>query len=55
MLKDELKAGSYKLFDLLAVKTVKRSGIKTIFIDGRDPENIERVINGEKIGTVVKV
>ena len=28
---------------------------KTIFIDGREPENIERVINGEKIGTVVKV
>lgn len=50
-----LKAGSYKLFDLLAVKTVKRSGIKTVIIDGRTPENIERVINGEKIGTVVKV
>ena len=55
VLKDELKAGSYKLFDLLAVKTLKRSGIKTVFIDGRVPENIERVINGEKIGTVVRV
>jgi uridylate kinase len=51
----ELQAGSYKLFDLLAVKTVKRSGIKTVIIDGRVPENIERIINGEKIGTMVRV
>jgi uridylate kinase len=54
-LEGELKAGSYKLFDLLAVKIVQRSGIKTVIIDGRAPENIERVINGEKIGTMVRV
>jgi uridylate kinase len=54
VLNANLLAGSYKLFDPLAIKIVKRSGIQAWIIDGRDPKNIERVINGEKLGTLVR-
>jgi len=53
VLNKNLLAGSYKLFDPLAIKIVKRSGILTRIINGEDPKNIERVINGEKLGTLV--
>jgi len=46
-------AGSYELFDPVAAKMVKRSGIPTRIIDGRRPENIKLVINGEELGTLI--
>ena len=46
-------AGSYKLFDPVAAKMVKRSGIPTRIIDGRNPENIRRVVYGEDLGTLI--
>lgn len=44
-------AGGYELFDMVAIKIVERSKIPVVIIDGRDPENIIRVIRGEKLGT----
>ena len=46
-------AGEYELFDPVAIKIVDRSKIPVWFIDGRKPENIERAVKGEKIGTLV--
>jgi len=53
MLAGELSAGSYELFDAVAVKIVKRSKIPTWIIDGRNVENIEKLIKGEKLGTQI--
>lgn len=53
MLGEELSAGSYELFDLVAVKIVKRSKIPTCIIDGRNVENVEKLIKGEKLGTQI--
>jgi len=53
MLSSKLTAGSYKLFDPVAVKIVKRSKIPTWIIDGRNVENIEKVIKGERLGTEI--
>lgn len=44
-------AGHYRLFDFLALKIVERSKIYTHFISGKNPENIVKVVKGEKIGT----
>ena len=44
-------AGSYKLFDLVAVNLIARSKIPTWFVNGRDPKNIENIVNGKQIGT----
>lgn len=53
ILSGRIDAGSYELFDPLAVKIVDRSGIPTRIINGQIPENIERVVNGEKLGTLI--
>ena len=45
--------GKYGLFDLRAAETILKSKINTVFIDGRDPQNILKAIKGEKIGTLI--
>jgi uridylate kinase len=45
--------GEYRLFDLPATKLIRKAKIKTIFIDGSDPEEIVRVVNEKHSGTVV--
>ncbi len=51
--RDKIFAGSYKLFDLSAVKIIERSKIPTWIVDGRNVKNVLRVINGEKVGTQI--
>ena len=47
-------AGKYELVDMLAVKIVQRSKIKTVFVSGRDLENMRNAIDGKKfIGTTI--
>ncbi|MEM2291903.1 MAG: UMP kinase, partial [Nitrososphaerota archaeon] len=46
-------AGEYKLIDQLALKVLKRSGVTVLVIDGRKPENLEKALAGEIIGTLV--
>jgi uridylate kinase len=46
--------GEYRLFDLKATKLIKKNKIKTIFIDGNDPEEIIRTVEGKHNGTVIE-
>ncbi|RLI94399.1 MAG: UMP kinase [Candidatus Altiarchaeales archaeon] len=49
-----INAGEYKLIDMLAVKIIQRSKIKTIFLNGRDIKNMQRAIEGNEFkGTMV--
>jgi len=45
------KAGEYDLMDPLALRIIKRSEIPTIILDGRDPSNITKALDGKRIGT----
>ncbi len=45
--------GLYEVMDPVSVKILERSKIKLHFIDGLNPENLLRVLNGEEVGTVV--
>lgn len=47
------KPGEYALFDLKAAELCKKEKRKIVFIDGKNPENIEKAVSGEEIGTVV--
>jgi uridylate kinase len=48
-----IRAGEYKLFDPVAIRVVERSKIKTVIFDGRDPQNLDRLLRGEKIGSEI--
>jgi uridylate kinase len=45
--------GEYRLFDLKAAKLIRKAKIKTVIIDGRNPKNILKVVEGKIIGTVI--
>ena len=45
--------GEYGLFDLKAVRLCSRLGIPVVFVDGTDPEEILRAVQGNHHGTVV--
>ncbi|MHA1596439.1 MAG: UMP kinase [Candidatus Asgardarchaeia archaeon] len=47
------KAGSYELFDLVALKILMRSNIPMVFVDGRDERKVYLALKGEKVGTFV--
>lgn len=49
----EQAPGKYALFDLKAVDIIERAGIKTIILDGRDPRNILKAVEGKRVGTIV--
>ncbi len=51
----KLEAGSYALFDPLAIRLVERSRIPTRIVNGGDLANIERAVRGENVGTLVVV
>lgn len=53
VLEKRLWAGSYTLFDPLAIKIVERSRIPTRIVDGRNPANIEEAAKGRPIGTLI--
>ncbi len=46
--------GEYGLFDLEAVKLSMRLGKPVIIIDGRDPEEIIRAVNGTHSGSTIR-
>jgi uridylate kinase len=45
--------GAYGILDKLAIEVIKRSKIKTFVINGKEPENLLYLLNGEKIGTEI--
>lgn len=49
----DMKAGTYEFFDTTAVQMIKRSKLDTVIANGFEPENLIKVINGEKIGTKI--
>ena len=50
----EMNAGAAAPVDLLAAKVIQRSGLRTIVLDGTDPERIQRAVEtGEHEGTDV--
>ncbi|RLI38720.1 UMP kinase [Candidatus Bathyarchaeota archaeon] len=53
LLAKKLLAGSYALFDPVAIKLVERSKIPTRIIDGRNPANIEAAAKGKDVGTLI--
>ncbi len=46
-------AGSYELFDHVALGIVRRSRLKLVFADGRDPQVLISISKGEKVGSWV--
>jgi len=46
--------GEYRLFDLPAAKLIKKMKLKTIFIDGNDPEEIIRAVERDHNGTIIE-
>lgn len=51
----EMIASANNVMDLLAAKTIKRSAIKTLVVNGRNLDNIKKAIEGKKfIGTLIK-
>ena len=53
IMKNPQVPGEYRFFDLKATKLIKKAKIKTIFIDGRDPEEIIRAVEGKHHGTII--
>ncbi len=54
ILSQEFLPGHYELIDPLALNIIKRSKINVVFINAFKPENIMRVLEGEKVGTRIK-
>ena len=50
---NETKAGTYEFIDQTAIQIIKRSGIKTVVVNGNTPENVKKAIT-EPIGTLIK-
>jgi uridylate kinase len=47
-------AGTYELFDNVALKVAERSKVRVLFVDGSDPRVLIRVLRGEKVeGTML--
>ena len=48
-------AGQYELVDILAAKIIQRSKIRTLFLNGRNLDNMKNAIDGKRfVGTVIK-
>ena len=54
VMKTEMVAGANSPIDLLAAKIIERSNIKTIVLNGEDPQNIIDAINGKYNGTTIE-
>ena len=50
---NEHKAGIHQIIDPEAVKVIKRSHIKTVVVNGFEPENMLYVLEGENVGTII--
>ncbi len=48
-----VRAGEYQLLDLVALSILERSKIRTIVLNGDNPQNILKAVSGSKIGTQI--
>ena len=53
VMKIDMAAGSNSPLDPLAAKIIQRCGIKTVVVDGKDPENIVEAVAGRHNGTLI--
>jgi|Deesub1362A_J573_1020465.scaffolds.fasta_scaffold00192_43 uridylate kinase len=53
VMKEVMSAGISSVLDPVAAKIIERSGIRTVVINGKDPENISKAARGEGVGTVI--
>ncbi|HUV84054.1 MAG TPA: UMP kinase [archaeon] len=53
VMKIDMVAGSNSPLDPLAAKIIQRCGIKTVVVDGKDPENIVEAVAGRHNGTLI--
>jgi uridylate kinase len=53
MMKNPQIPGEYRFFDMKATKLIKKAKIKTVFINGNDPEEIIRAVEGRHHGTTI--
>lgn len=51
--KMEIMAGAYELMDPLALRIIARSKLRTVVVDGRNPDNVAKALRNEKVGTLV--
>ena len=49
---NDTKAGTYEFIDKTAIQIIKRSAIKTVIVNGNNPENVITAIT-EPIGTLI--
>lgn len=54
VMKTEMVAGANSPVDLLAAKIIERSNIKTIVLNGEDPQSIAEAVRGKHKGTVIE-
>ncbi len=47
------RAGEYELLDLVTLSILQRSKVKTIILNGSNPQNIVKAVGGAKIGTMI--
>ncbi len=40
-------------FDMTAIQMIRRSALESIIVNGDNPENLVKAMNGEKIGTKI--
>ena len=45
--------GIHSIIDPVAVERIAKNQLKLVVVDGRDPENVEAVIQGKTVGTTV--
>jgi uridylate kinase len=51
---DRHKAGIHQIIDPEAVRILKTKRIKTVVVNGSNPENLIAALRGEKVGTVIQ-
>jgi len=54
IMESKAEAGTFKLFDLVAVKVLERARIPAIVVDGRDPSVLLKIIEGEPVGSRIE-
>jgi uridylate kinase len=54
VMKTEMVAGANSPLDLLAAKIIERSNIRTIVLNGEDPQNIVDAVNKRNNGTIIE-
>ena len=49
------KAGIHQILDPVAIKILQKTNIKTIVVNGYNSQNIQRALEGKKLGTIITV